>query len=429
MISKIKNRYNQSESLQKVAKNIGWLFFDKFLRMGVGLIVGAWVARYLGPKQFGMMSYAAAYVALFGSFASFGIDCIIIRELVNNPKKHNELLGSAFIIKIFGALLVLISATISISFIRPHEQIIFALVLLSSSGLIFQSFNVIDLYFQSKVISKYTVLAQNIAFIISSIIKVLLILNKAPLLSFAVVTLVEVVLGSLFLAIVYQYNKKTIFNWRPIVATIKITLNESWPLILASMASMLNMRIDQIFIGKMLDDVAVGNYAVAVRISEVWLMLPMVLGASIYPKIIEAKQKSNELYHKRLNQICFYMCCFVIPVAIGITLMSGTIISVLFGRQYTIAGAILAIHIWSGVPYLTTFAYGQMFYIEKLVKLSFYSSLFAPICNIVLNFLLIPRFGAVGAAATTLVTAFGSGTISLTLLYFFTRKPKAAKNG
>lgn len=415
----IRKHIEQRESVRKITANMSWLFFDKFLRMGVGLIVGAWVARYLGPQEYGMINYASAYVALFGSFASLGLDNIVIRDLLNNPEKRNMILGSTFSLKLLGAALAAFLSIVSILFVRNGNSAIFILVILSATGLLFQAFNTIDLYFQSQVLSKYTVIAQNCAFLISSAAKVILILNKASFYAFAVVMLFEIILGSFFLLLLYhRRNKQSVFNWKTVYLHSVNMLKESWPLIIASMTSMLNMRIDQIFIGKMLDDSSVGNYSVAVRISEIWFMLPMVLGASIYPKIIEMKQKSHQLYIQKLNKICFLMCCFTLPFASVISFNADTIMELIFGSKYSEAGTILAIHIWSGVPFLTTFAYGQMFYIEKLTKLTFYTSIFAPICNITLNTIFIPKYGVIGAAATTLVTAFGVGAISLTMLYF-----------
>ena len=66
----IQRNFAHRPNLVMIVDNIGWLFIDRFLRMGVGLLVGVWVARYLGPAQFGMLNYALAFVALFGVVAT-----------------------------------------------------------------------------------------------------------------------------------------------------------------------------------------------------------------------------------------------------------------------------------------------------------------------------------------------------------------------
>ena len=152
-------------------------------------------------------------------------------------------------------------------------------------------------------------------------------------------------------------------------------LLESWPLIVSSVASLINMRMDQIMLGAMTNDSVVGNYSAAVRISEVWFIIPSILGASIYPAIIAAKQNSETIYRKRVRQISYYMALAILPTALVISLGSNLIANLLYGRQYASAGGYLAILIWSGVPYLVFFVFNQMYYIENLLRISFYVSI------------------------------------------------------
>jgi O-antigen/teichoic acid export membrane protein len=79
--------------------NTSWLFGEKILRMIVGLFVGIWVARYLGPEQFGLLSYAQSFVGLFTAIATLGLDGIVVRELVKDPSRRDELIGTAFWLK------------------------------------------------------------------------------------------------------------------------------------------------------------------------------------------------------------------------------------------------------------------------------------------------------------------------------------------
>jgi PST family polysaccharide transporter len=410
--SRIENR----AGFKKILNNIGWLFFDKFLKLGLALFVGLWIARYLGPEQFGTYNYAAAFVALFSALATLGIDNIVIRNIVNHPEQTDVVLGSAFATKLFGGTLVFIAASISILFVRPNNMVIFLLVLLFASGTLFQSLNTVNFYFQAKVQSKFTVISMNSASLIAAVVKIIWLLKHGSLVGFAVITLLESILCNVFLLIMYHAKSQSVWKWKPNLKVVKSTLKESWPLALAGAASILNMRIDQVFIGNMLNDTVVGNYSAAVRIAELWLMLPAILGMSIYPSIIAAKKQSEKLYRSRLHKISLGMCIFTFPVALLITCFSHQIVTLLFGNQYAGAASILSIYIWTGVPYLVTFIYGQMYYLEGLTKVAFYVSLFVPVSNIILNFILIPRLGGSGAAIATLITTVGASIISLLIL-------------
>jgi len=151
-------------------------------------------------------------------------------------------------------------------------------------------------------------------------------------------------------------------------------------------------------------------------LAEVWLIVPGIIGSSIYPAIIAAKGKSEEIYRKRILQITKLMATVVLPVAVIISLLSDQIVHLIYGQQYAFAGNYLAIYIWTGVPYLVFFVLNQMFYIEGLLKVGFVVSIFAVTSNVLLNFVLIPLYAGIGAAISTLITALGSTFLSLYIL-------------
>jgi len=182
MIEKVKLLKN-SQGFMKYFKNTSWLLGERLLRMFVGLFVSIWVARYLGPEQFGLLSYANSFVGLFIAFSTFGLDTIVIRELVKDETKRDLLMGTAFFLKLFGAIIVLIMLALAVS-LTNNDQLTNTLIFIIASAVVFQSFNVIDFYFQSKVLSKYVVYTNVISLLISSVLKIMLILTEAPLISF-----------------------------------------------------------------------------------------------------------------------------------------------------------------------------------------------------------------------------------------------------
>ncbi len=194
---RLQARLSGRNNLQAVLGNSAWQVTDKIVRMGVGLLVGLWVARYLGPHRFGQLNYAIAFTSLFGAIANLGLDNVVIRELVKSPEQKNILLGSTFVLKLVGAFLTLFTVIFLVSVLRPGDKFTLLLTVLSSSGFIFQSISV-DLYFQSKVQSKYIVLATSGAFLLMALLKVALILIGAPLIAFAWAGLCELMLAAAF---------------------------------------------------------------------------------------------------------------------------------------------------------------------------------------------------------------------------------------
>jgi polysaccharide transporter, PST family len=387
-----------------ILSNLGWLFTDRIIRMGLGLLVGVWVARYLGVQQFGVLNYAIAFVAIFSSFSTLGLDVVVIRSIVREPEKRMQILGTTFWLKLFGGVSALVLAVGCIAIVHHDDQLTISLVAILSSIGIFQVFDTIDLWFQSQVQSKYTVLAKNIAFVIVTLIKIIFIKTKAPLIAFAWLSLGEVGLGAIGLMICYKIKGYSPWLWPLSFPLVKTLLNESWPLILAGISTVIYMRIDQIMIGEMIGNKALGIYSAATRISEIWYFIPIAISSSVNPSIFAAKEKSETLYYQKIENLLRILMLISIVIAIPMSFMSSTLISVLFGNSYAQAGKILAIHIWSSFFVFMGIGISTWFAAEGLIKFELRNTLFGLIINVFLNLFLIPAYAGVGAALATVIS-------------------------
>ncbi len=391
-------------------KNTSWLMAEKVLRMVVSLFVGVWVARYLGPERFGLLSYAQSFVALFTAIATLGLDGIVVREIVKDESKKDELISTAFWLKVAGAIAMIgvIAIAVNLTSSDIYTKILIFIIAL---GTIFQAFNVIDFYFQAKVLGKYIALANSTTLMFSSLIKVLLILTHSPLIYFAIAYAFDsliLALGYLYFYFYYTSHTSRLTSYVSLftclnTSTAKQLLKDSWPLILSGLVVMIYMRVDQVMIKEMLGDRAVGLYSAAVRISEAWYFVPMVVTQSLFPAIINAKKQSEELYYARLQSLYDLMVWMAIAVALPVTFFSNWIIKILYGQAYLEAANVLMIHIWAGVFVGLGVASGKWFISENLQSLAFLRTFYGAVVNIILNYLLIPELGPKGAAIATLI--------------------------
>lgn len=398
--AKIEHRPN----LQKILGNTGWLFADKILRMGMGLLVGVWMARYLGPEQFGLFNYATAIAALFTAVATLGLNNIVVRDLVKHPEDANATLGTACLLQLISGVLATGAAVITVSIMRPDDATARIMVAIVSSAMVFKASDVIRYWFEARVQSKYTVWVENVAFLIFAAIKVWLILATAPLLKFVWVVLAEAGLVAAFLLLIYTQQGNQISAWRCHCSRAKTLLNDSWPLILSGLATMFYMRIDQIMLGQMLGNEAVGIYSAAVRLTEVWYFIPMTIAASVFPTIIESRKKSHVLYHQRLNKLFELMIVLALALALPISFMSQWIMAVLYGHGYDDSAHVLVIHVWTGLFVFSGVASSRWFIAENLQKYTFYRTLAGCLVNIGLNIVFIPRYGPIGSAWASVVS-------------------------
>jgi len=388
----------------KYFKNTSWLFAEKILRMVVGLFVGIWVARYLGPEQFGLFSYAQSFVGLFTAFATLGLDGIVVRELVKDERRRDELIGSAFWLKLIGSFTVLIILAIAIHF-TSNDSYTNYLVFIIASATIFQSFNVVDFYFQSKVLSKYVVYANVISLFITSLIKVTLILNEAPLIAFAWVVLFDSFV--LAVGLMCLFLKNSTFRIRNLTfkrETAISLLKDSWPLIFGLIGVSIYSRIDQIMIKEMLDNEAVGYYSVAVRLTEIWLFITTALTTTFFPAIVNAKKQDEGLYLDRIQNLYNLLTKISITLSILMMLFSDFIIQMLFGVDYIRSSEILNVYVWSLVFVFLSNGSWSYYLNENLEYLASIRLIYGGIANIILNMYLIKEIGVIGAAYSTLIS-------------------------
>jgi len=405
----------------KYFKNTSWLFGEKIFRMAVGLFVGIWVARYLGPEQFGLFSYAQSFVGLFTVIATLGLDGIVVRELVKDESRRDELIGTAFWLKLFGAFLVLFILAIVVSF-TSNDNLTNNLIFIIASTTIFQSFNVVDMFFQSKVLSKYIVYANVISLFLSSMVKIYLIMIEAPLLWFAW----SVLFDSFVLACgyVYFYIKHSkgfyIGDFKFKKSTAVSLLRDSWPLILSGAVLMIQARIDQVMLKEMIGNDEVGYYSVAMRLIEATAFATMMLKSSLFPAIQNAKKISEELYKNRL--LNFYRLNFTLflVVAIPIFLFSEQLVILLFGKEYQPAGILLALMSIRLFFANMGVARGVFLLSENLMKFSLITMVLGTITNIGLNYLWIPDYAGRGAVVATIF----SFTVTIFVVDLFYRKTR-----
>ena len=390
----------------KYFKNTSWLFAEKILRMVVGLLVGVWVARYLGPEKFGLLSFAHSFVGLFTIFATLGLDEIVVRELVKDESRRDSLVGTTFWLKLFGAFLVLLVLAFAINF-TSNDVDTHILVFIIASATIFQSFNIVDFYFQSKILGKFVAYANFISLFISTIVKIALILSHASLLAFAWVVLFD----SFVLAcgFIYFFLKHSTFRIRYLIfhkSTAIDLLKDSWPLFFSGGVLMIQARIDQVMIKEMLGSLEVGYYSVAMRLIEAVAFIPMLLKSSLYPSILSAKKRSKYLYQDRLLNFYRLNFLFFLVLAIPIFIFAEPIIVLLFGIEYQPAGVLLAL--LSIRLFFTNMGVARGTYIvtENLMKFSMFTMILGTIVNIYLNYVLIPNYGARGAIVATIVSFF-----------------------
>ncbi len=404
-------RIHKHSGFKRYFKNTTWLLGGQIFRMGLGLFVSVAVARHLGPGDFGLYNYVLSIVLLVGVVGQLGLQQLAKRELVESPERHDEIMGTCFVLNLLAGVTIYAVMLIFVA-TQTDRSLVLGLFALLGSSLLLSPLSCIELWFQSQLRSDLSVLATSISLALFAGLKVHAIIKGAGLITFGYLFIFEAIVLCLLQVYFYRKHFGSIFQWQIRWPTALSFLHKSWPLILSGLAVTVYMRIDQIMLGAMLNEKIVGEYSVAVRISALWYFIPSMLATSLFPAILNARKHSVALYEKRLQAYFDLNAGLAYVICLPLSLAAPWVVAILFGAEYAAAAPILAIHTWSSLFVFLGVARGQYLVAEQMFKFSMYCTVTGAFVNIFLNYYLIPIFGGPGAAIATLSSQILSAFIS-----------------
>lgn len=398
MIKKVINKLKGN----KFFSNIIWDMGGKIFQMLLTLIVGMLTARYLGPSNYGIIGETASYVSFFSVICQLGFTSTMVKELMDGKDKEGEILGTTIFFRICTSLISSLAITCLLYVLKDGDKIIVRVAFLQSLSLIFQSFEMIHYWYQSRLETQVSVKIQSFAYVIMAIYKVLILALGKSVEWFAFSTALEAAMVAI--SLVWTYRKGSGGKLSVSISAGKEILKRSYHFILSGLMATIYGEMDKIMLGEMLSETAVGFYTAATKVSTMWSFVLMSLINSSRPVIIASKNKSNDLYVKQNKRLYAAIIWIGIAAGLGITFLGKWIIYVMYGEAYLPATSSLQISAWYTMFAMLGTARGIWIVCENKAKYVKYYLGLGSILNVVLNYLLIPQFGPGGAAAATLIT-------------------------
>ena len=389
--------------------NTLWLLAEKLIKLLGAVVVSALVARHLQPEGFGVLNFYLAMLSIASVMSSLGLNRIIVREVASSvdSKQAVDVVSTAFYLRLMASFTVFVIAVASSYYFVPQQHGFYAVIVFIC--LIFNASEVLDFYQQGissfKVVSK----ARLIAFAVSVSFKLSLVLLEVELVWFLIANLLEYLLASL---LIYKFCAR--METRSILAIgrfersrAKSFLSESWPEIIAGFSAILFLKMDQVMLYYLSDDAAVGIYSAASRLSEAWYFIPSAIVATTFPKIVALKENPDK-YKAFILQLFTCLTYLSLVVVAIVMLIADHVVDLIYGHDYEESAAVLVIHIWAGLFLCMGIASGSWLAAEKRLKLNLYRNIFGLIVNFVGNIMLIPQYGATGAAIAMVLGLFSA---------------------
>ena len=408
LINKIIGKLNLSPTKEKIVRNVVWAVTGKVVTLLGGLFVGIFVARYLGPEQYGLMSYVMSYVALFQVLASFGMDQIEIREESKTPEEKDKIIGTAFALKI-GFAAITIGLVCLTAWLFEADSFTKWMIMLYSLSMVMNSFGVIRNYFTSLVWNEYIVKTEITRTLIGAGIKVVLLLLHAPLVWFIAATLFDTMLIAGGYLVSYRSKIDSIRKWQFDKDTANYLIKESFPIWLSMIAVVIYQKIDQVIIGNMIDKEMVAYYATAGVFINVINFIPIVLSNTITPILVKLYANNSTEYKVKAQQFLNISVWIIIIICIFISMTASPLVMYTYGVQYAPAIPILQLAVFREIGHVQAQISGMLITIEHKQRLVALRNLIGCILAISLNVVFIPKYGIMGAAVVSLISAFATG--------------------
>lgn len=387
---------------KRVIKNAGWLIGIQLIKSLLGMVISMLTARFLGPSNFGLINYAASIVSFVTPIMYLGLTGVLVQEIVNNPEEEGEILGTSIFMSLISSVLCISGVIVFSVLANSGEKDTIIVCALYSILLIFQSLEMIVYWFQAKLLSKYSSIVSLVAYIIVSGYKIYLLATHKSIYWFAVSNALDYMIIAVGAYIVYKKlgGADLKFDFR----LAKRLFSKSRYYIVSNMMIAIFAQTDRIMLKLMIDDAATGYYSAAVACAGMTGFVFAAIIDSFRPMIFDDKKSNEKQYEKdmcRLYGIIVYLSLFQ---SAGITIFSGLIIKILYGAAYSSSINVLKLVVW-----YTTFSYlGSVRNIwilaENKQKYLWIINLSGALTNVLLNYILIPIMGVMGAALASLIT-------------------------
>lgn len=391
-------------SNEKVVKNAAWIIGVRIVQSILALVISMLTARYLGPSNYGLISYASSVVAFVVPIMQLGLPSILVQEIVNKPKQEGEILGTSIILSFISSFACMLGVAAFANVVNAGETTTIIVCALYSLLLLAQAIEIIQYWFQAKLASKYVSITSLVAYAIVSTYKIFLLVTEKSIYWFAVSNALDYAIIGVALLILYRRLSDSRLRFS--LALAKSMLAKSRYYIVSNMMITVFAQTDRIMLKLMIDDAAAGYYSAAVSCAGITSFVFSAIIDSMRPLIFERKKENNMAFERNVSRLYCMIIYLSLAQSVVMTLFAPLIVRLLYGSAYQNTIGILQVLVW-----YTTFSYmGAVRNIwilaEDKQKYLWVINLSGATANVLLNTILILRMGAVGAALASLITQF-----------------------
>lgn len=386
----------------RIINNTKWIIGCKVAQSLIQFLVGVLTARYLGPSDYGLINYAASVVAFFVPLMELGLRHTLVQEYVSKPEKEGEIVGTSLVMNMAASLLGIAGVVLTAAIINHDDKTAILVCCLYSISMFFQAVDMLQYWFQAKLLSKYSSVAMLCAYVVVSTYKIILLATHKSVFWFALSQSVEfAAIGILLLAVYYKIGApRLMFS----VSMMRTLIAKSKFYIVSALMVVVFGRIGNLLLSWLCGETENGYYAAALTCTGITSFVFLAIIDSVRPVVLDSKKQSQHAFDKNISRTYSAIVWLSLAQSVFITIFAKLIIRILYGAEFLPAVPVLQILVWN-----TAFSY--MGYVrniwilgEEQHQVLWIINLGGAIASIASNAVLIPLWGACGAAAASVFT-------------------------
>ena len=390
--------------VNQVFANAKWIIVCKIVQSLIQLIVGMLSARYLGPSNYGLLNYAASLVAFAVPFVKLGFDSTLVKELVESPDKEGEIMGTALVLNICSSIVCMIGVCVFASIVNSGDRESIIVCVLYSISMVFSALEMIQYWFQYRLLSKYSSIAMLVAYVAVSFYKIYLLITSCSVFWFALSNSLDY--GIIAISLLWIYKKKSDCalcwskNWA------RKLFQRSKYYILASLMLVVLHNTDHIMLTSLVNKSENGYYSAALTCATVAQFVYVAIVDSFRPLILTSRKESSEKFERHMTALYCIILWLGIAQVVTFIICARPIVMLIYGAEYQPAIAVLRV-------LMTYFVFSLMGRVRNVWILAEQQQKYLPLINfsgamfnVALNLYMIPHWGACGAALASTITQF-----------------------
>lgn len=392
-----------AQSPERYIKSAFWIALTKFLSIGISLASTFYIARTLGPQNLGELTYAVSIVNLLAFFGAIASSTVIVRDLVKEGANQRNILGTAWVLISLGILVTVICVA-ALALVLPHDSITLLVVAILCLAQLCTPFHVSQYIFYAKAETKHISLSQLGIHIGISLAKIIAMMYGQGVLVLAAIMFFEqFFIASINVFLYTRYTNIKLLSWEFDMSYAKKLALDSIPFVFITMSSVVSGRIDQVFIKHYIDTATVGLYSVAVQLTEMWQVLPLVLLSSLFPALVNSHVAQNK-YRNRIISLILLFGFFSLFASLATSLLAPLLVPIIYGNAFSASIPLLQIYVWSLFGTVVGILITNILVTENFRRIQIMVGLVPMLINVILNMLWIPMYGATGAAWATVIS-------------------------